>query len=132
MRTILRIIAVVFALSALATLFMAWSFWRHGDMKVLAASGVFGWATFLGWVLTVTLGPYAAVQLWRLRSTGRTSAVVLMAYGFSYNLLGWLPNRPQAKAHTLLLAAAWDLLIALLLLLPSARKACSVQSTSTI
>jgi hypothetical protein len=132
MRIILKIIAIIFALSVLATLSMALRFWHHGGIRALATSGVFGWSTLLGWALGLTLGPYTAVQLWRIRSGGRISALVLIAYGVSYYVLGWLFSRPRAKAPAWVLNVAWEVLIALLLLLPSARKACTAKSASTV
>ena len=118
------------ALSTVETLALVWRFWHFGAMSTLAASGVFGWSTILGWTLTLALGPFAAIQLWRLRSAGRLSALMIAGYCIYYYILGWIYYRPRATGPTLFLRIASYGFTAVLLLLPSAREACSEKPTS--
>src|SRR3972149_5446841 len=46
-------------------------FTTNGGIAALLGTGVFGLLTVLGWLLTLLVGPFAAVQLWRLRPSGR-------------------------------------------------------------
>lgn len=130
-RILLKIVAIVIAFSTISTLALAWRFWHFGAIKTLAASGAFGWSTILGWALTLALGPFATIQLWRLRRAGRLSALVIIGYCVSYYVLGWMLSRHRAIGPTLFLRIAFYVLVASLLLLPSAREACSEKSTST-
>jgi len=56
MRIILRIVAVAIWFAIIGTLLLIWRFWRFGDLATLWASGIFGLITFLGWLLTLTVG----------------------------------------------------------------------------
>jgi hypothetical protein len=132
MRILLKIVAILIAYATISTLALVWRFWHFGAIKTLAASGAFGWSTILGWLLTLALGPFATIQLWRLRRPGRISALVLLGYSVSYYMLGWVFSRPRAKGPTLFLKIAFNGLLVALLLLPSAREACSENSTSAL
>ena len=129
-RILLKIVAIFIGFSTISTLALVWRFWHFGGIKVLAASGAFGWSTILGWALTLALGPFATIQLWRLRRAGRLSALVLLGYCVYYDVLGWMLSRPRGIGPTLFLRIAFYGLLAALLLLPSAREACSEKSTS--
>ena len=93
MRIILRIVAVAIWFAIISTLLLIWRFWRFGDLATLWASGIFGLITFLGWLLTLNVGPFAGIQLWRLRESGRKSSLFLAGCTLLYYLVTWLISR---------------------------------------
>jgi hypothetical protein len=130
MRILLKIVAVFIAFSTISTLAVVYRFWHFGAIKTLAASGALGWSTILGWALTLPLGPFATIQLWRLRRAGRLGALMIVGYCIYYYVLGWMLSRPRAMGPTYFLRIAFYGLLVALLLLPSAQEACSEKFTS--
>jgi hypothetical protein len=64
---LIRIVAVLAAVSVLSTLWFISAFAAAGGLRPLLTSGLLGGLTIVGWVITLVLGPVAAVQLWRFR-----------------------------------------------------------------
>lgn len=67
---------------------LALQFVMNDRIGALLSIGVFGLLTLTSWVLTILVGPFAAVQLWRLRPSGRRATVLLAAFGTLYYLSG--------------------------------------------
>ena len=65
MRMILRILAILTGLEIVHTALLIWRFPHLADLGMTTT--IFGAVTALGWILTLVVGPFAAVQLWRLR-----------------------------------------------------------------
>ena len=119
MKIVLRCIAVclgiVALLETLALLYIATGGWRRLPVGPLALGGM---------GLVVVLGGFAAVQLWRLRQSGRYATLAL--FGF------WLTSLFVGAGLHGQSPTTWDfermsvmVLLAVLLLLPNARRACN-------
>lgn len=124
-RVLLRGVALLSALSVLLTAAFLVRFGSRG-IAALHATGIFGMVTLLGWLITFIAGPIAAVQLFRLRQSGRIAAAVLFATMLVYYVVGLLAFR-QPGAPRLHVVALSAFLCALLtiVLSPAARRACS-------
>lgn len=85
MRIFLRVIAVVIAMAVVLTALMIVQFTFTGGLDDLVRFGVLGFGTIAGWLITLTAGPIAAVQLWRLRRVGLALAVMLCAIALAYS-----------------------------------------------
>jgi hypothetical protein len=113
----------------IGTLLLTRRFWRFGGFGALMATGAFGLITVLGWTLTLAVGPVAAVRLWRLRESGRRTTLLLAVYTLLYYIVsGLFFRQPGAASPKLWLALGGNALLVLLLLSPSARRACKFQS----
>lgn len=126
MRVVLRILAIAVGVEIIQTVSMVWYFWSSNGLKDLAAEGTFGWATFLGWFLTMTLGLFGATQLWRLLSSGRIALSLLAAFAVLYYSLGWLliPQTGTGALSRIGLQIAGNIFLIAILLSPPARRAC--------
>jgi hypothetical protein len=113
----------------IGTLLLIWRFWRFGGLGALMATGAFELITVLGWTLTLAEGPVAAVRLWRLRESVRRTTLLLAVYTLlDYIVSGLFFRQPGAASPKLWLALGGNTLLVLLLLSPSARRACKFQS----
>jgi hypothetical protein len=82
--------------------------------------------TIAGWLLILTAGPVAVVQLWRLRRVGLFLTAVLTGIACVYYLLGLLFFRsPGANVNLLLRAVLINGITLVFLMLPPVRRACS-------
>jgi len=90
MRFVLRVISALTALAVVMTTALALQFVTNDRIGALLSIGVFGLLTLTDWMLTILVGPFAAVQLWRLRPSGRRATVLLAAFGTLYYLSGLL------------------------------------------
>src|SRR5947199_10819315 len=99
MRVILRLVAIVIWWEIIGTMRLIWGFWRLGNLSPLMMDGTVGMVTALGWALTLTVGPFAAIQLWQLRESGRTPSLLLAVYAILYYAVAWLLVR-QTDADT--------------------------------
>lgn len=125
MRIILRILAFGLWFGIAGTFVFFWRFVHHGDFRMLMASGVFGLMTVLGWGLTIGVGPFAAIQLWRLRESGRKASLLVAGYTFLYYIVsGFFFRGPIASIPNILLVLGSKATIVAILLLPSARGVC--------
>jgi hypothetical protein len=106
MRLLIRIVAVLAAVSALGTVWLVAAFAAAGGLRALLASGMLGVLTIVGWVIALVAGPVAAVQLWRFRPSGRRAGILLFGYGLAYYLVGLLALRsPEASIRQIFTAA---------------------------
>ena len=87
---VLRGISVLTSLAVAMTVALFLQFVRTGRIGALLSIGVFGVLTLAGWILTVLVGPFAALQLWRLRPSGRRATAFLAACATIYYALGLL------------------------------------------
>lgn len=127
MRILLRLVAVICALSVVATVVFIARFGTSGISK-LVATGMFGLITLFGWLITLVAGSIAAVQLLRLKSTGRIAAAVLfgtMSAYYVYGLVGIIAFRqPSTFIGPVIAMSAFSLLLVVLVLSPAAKRAC--------
>lgn len=85
-----------------------------------------GFVTLLGWAAMLVVGPFASVQLWRLRKSGWWSATFLVGLAVLYYFLGAVLFRaPNAPLSSVLVAGGANLFFLVVLLSPQARNACS-------
>ena len=132
MRLLIRIVAVLAAVSVLGTLWFVAAFAAAGGLRALLTSGLLGGLTIVGWVLALVVGPVAAVQLWRLRDSGRRAGIILFGYGLAYYVVGLLALRaPEASAWQILGAAAMFALPLVVLLSPRTRSLLSAATSKT-
>lgn len=98
MRVLLRILAVLIGFSTFLQLMVIWRVWRFDGFGELLATGLFAWVTIFSWLLFLLLAPFAVVQLWRLRESGRKSTLFLAGFTVVYYVGGALFFR-QAGVH---------------------------------
>ncbi len=123
---LLRIVAVLAAVSVVFTLRFIVAFASAGGLRSLVATGLLGVLTLLGWVLSVVLGPLVTIQLWRYKESGRLAAVVLFGYGLTYYVMGLLFLRaPGSHVFQIGIAMATYALPLFVVLSPSARRICT-------
>jgi hypothetical protein len=126
MPMVLRGIAAIAAVSVLFTLVLIATIVGPRGVGPLMRAGPLGVMTIIGWVVTIVIGPYAAVQLWRLSHRGRIAGLSLFAFGAAYYLAGlfWL-RAPDAQSGQIIAAAIAYAVPMLVLASPQARRACS-------
>jgi hypothetical protein len=106
MRLLIRIVAVLAAVSVLGTVWFVAAFAAAGGLRALLTSGLLGGLTIVGWLIALVVGPVATVQLWRFRQSGRRAGIVLFGYGLAYYVVGLLALRsPEASTRQVLVAA---------------------------
>ena len=126
MRVVLRIVAVFVAICVILTIFQILQFSFSGGLQALAHSGALGAATIGNWLAILIAGPFASVQLWRLRRMGLYLAALLSGLAFTYYVVGLLSVRaPNAPLRPILAAIIFNGLLTVLLLSPSARRSCA-------
>jgi hypothetical protein len=124
-RVLLRLIALICAFSVVATAIFMTRF-GTGGISALLATGLFGVITLLGWLITFVAGSIAAVQLFRLKSSGRIAAAVLFGTMFTYYFVGLFAFRePGTAAGPIVSMSALLLLLLVIVLLPAAERAVS-------
>ena len=122
MRLLIRIVAILAAVSVLGTVWFIAAFAASGGLRALLTSGLLGLLTIVGWVIALAAGPVAAVQLWRFRPAGRSAGIILFGYGLAYYLVGLLALRsPEASPRQILAAAAMFAFPLVVLVLPRTR-----------
>jgi hypothetical protein len=122
-RLLIRIAAVLTGLNVLGTLWFVAAFAAAvGFGPLVAASPLLGWMTIVGWVISVLVGPVAAVQLWRFRGSGRRAGIIVFGYGFAYYVVALLvPRPPEASVWQAQVAAITMAMPLVVLLAPQAR-----------
>lgn len=128
MRLLLKIVAVILVLCTFMALLQTVQFSLRGSITTLARSGVLGAATIFGWLLLLVAGPFASVQLWRLRRTGLYTAAILSGFFVAYYFAGLLFF--FLRAHNALLwpivgAIIFNGVLVVLLASPAARRSCT-------
>lgn len=125
MDTVLRIVAGIAAISVIFTIWLILLLVSTRGVPTLVGAGPLGVMTFVGWAVTLVVGPFTAVRLWQLKQSGRIGGLILFACGALYYLLGllWL-QIPESQSTQLVVAVIGYALPAVILALPSARRAC--------
>lgn len=105
MRALIKTIAVFVAVSVLATMWFIVAITANGSLPSLFDAGALGVLTLAGWAVSLVAGPIAAVQLWRLRKSGRTAGLIFFGSGLAYYVLGvlWL-RAPEASIKMIVVA----------------------------
>lgn len=123
MRLALRGLAILCGLSAIWTILFLSRFGWSG-LDALVRTGAFGIVTCIGWAITLIAGPFAAVQLLRLRNSGRIAAAVFYGAMAAYYLAGALLFRESGVPWVpLLMTGALAAACLVLLLIPQAKRA---------
>jgi hypothetical protein len=122
MRLLIRLVAILAALSVLGTVWFIAAFAGAGGLRALVSGGLLGVLTLVGWAIALVAGPVAAVQLWRFRQSGRHAGIILYGYGLAYYLIGLFGLRsPEASIPDIFAAAMMYTLPLVVLLLPRTR-----------
>ena len=125
MTALLRIIAVLAAISTVVTVTAAISMFRAGAGPALLSSAL-GVATILGWLITLVAGPVAAFQMWRLKESGRRAGLLLFGYALLFYAVGWFVlASPEAQVLPVITAALSFAVPVAILLSPAARRVCT-------
>ena len=125
MKLLLRVISVLTVIAILWTLLFVIRFYLAGGIPVLMTDMRVALPTMFGWLMTLLLGPFAAVQLWRLRNSGRVATLLLVTYSILYYSYGLLLSRQLGSQITSLLSMIFvNLLILIILVLPATKKKC--------
>ena len=123
MKIALRVIACVIAIAVMQTAVFIVQFAFRGGLGALVRSGALGLTTIIGWLIILTVGPIAAIQLWRLRRRGLLAAITLCGIALTYYVIGLLFLRPpDAPAMPIVAAIAINAFVLSLLLSPAARR----------
>ncbi|HZM94381.1 MAG TPA: hypothetical protein VFB92_13205 [Vicinamibacterales bacterium] len=125
MTIVLRLMSLFIALQVVLTIrAIAWLA-RSGFLAAFVSGGL-GRLTLAAWVMLCVVGPVGAVQLWRLRESGRYAAIVFTTIGILYYMIGGAMYR-SAEAPPLGLAIGLFVpsVLLLILLLPAAKRACA-------
>jgi hypothetical protein len=131
-RLLVRLVAVLAAASVVLTLFFIPGFASAGGLRALVTSGALGVLTIVGWVITLVMGPIAAVQLWRFRETGRRAGIIMFGYGLAYYLIGALGLRSsEASIGQIVIAATIFALPVIVLLSPRTRSLFAAVKSNT-
>jgi hypothetical protein len=116
MRLLLRVIATWNGLSVLVTMLLL------AHLVGRAASAI-TWLLLIGLVVTIPLGVYGTVQLWRLRHKGRYATLVLFGLWGALMLTGIATGQRPSTSEALRLGVV--VLLGCVLLSPAARRTCS-------
>ncbi len=124
MRILIRLVAILAAAVAASSAWELATFIYGGLFLGLLQSGWGGWLLAIGWVIGLIVGPIAAVQLWRVRESGRVAGLALFGSGVILYLLGWLAAGPaNSDLSRVLVQSIMTALPGLVLLLPGMRAA---------
>ena len=127
MKVILRMIAILAALSVVFTVWLIASLAAAGGIRSVAASGLLGILTIVGWLVSLVTGPFVAIQLWKYRESGRRAGMILFGYGLAYYVVGLFMRRhPEANVGQIVAAATMYAIPLVMLAVPTARNACAV------
>jgi hypothetical protein len=122
MKILLRVIACLIGLSVPLTALLIWQLAFRSGLGSLFRFSPIGFMTIVGWLAVLTVGPFAAVQLWRLRRSGLFAASVLSGFVLVYYLSGLLFTRTALPARSILAAVIVNGSLLGLLLSPAARR----------
>jgi hypothetical protein len=115
MKPLLRVIAVWNGFAVFATIVLL--------THIRRVSSVATWVVVIGLVITVPLGVYAAVQLWRLRHRGRYATLALFSFWGAVIITGMVMGQSASVGELSRLAVVAA--AGCILLLPAATRACA-------
>jgi hypothetical protein len=123
MRLLIRLVALLAAISVAGTLWLVATFAATGRLGMLLASGPLGIMTITAWMVALVTGPIAAVQLWHFRVSGRLAGLVFFGSGLLYSGVGlWIARSTGAPTPPIVTAAAAYMFPLGVLLSPGARR----------
>jgi hypothetical protein len=126
LRVFLKIVAGFLALCVVLALLQVIDFALRDDLSALIRSGLLGVSTIVGWLLILIGGPYASVQLWRLRRSGLYASATLSGLGFVYYVVGIIFLRAHnAPFRPVIAYVIFNGVLAALLASPAARRSCA-------
>lgn len=125
MPLLLRVVAATAAASLVLTIWLILQLVIPRGVQPLLDTGPLGFLTLAGWAVTLLIGPIAAVQLWRLRPSGRVAGLIVFGFGLIYYTVGliWL-RAPEALIGDIAVAMLAHAVPVAILALPAARRAC--------
>jgi hypothetical protein len=131
MRIVLRLLAAWTFFSVAKTLVFVVGIWGKGGISWLVGTSLFSHMTALGWLITLVIGPPAAVLLWRQREAGRRASIVFWGSICLYYLLGLTFFRTSGTRYGYTFFGIVCSLIALALLFSAqAKYACRPRKTT--
>ena len=124
MKVLLRLVALCVAAVWFLTLAHFSALAYQGALTPLVKSGAPGALGVVSWLVTICAGPFAAVQLFRLKASGRKLTLLLCGVALAYHLTGvtfW--RTPETPLEPIFEALVWNGLLLGLLLSPAAKRA---------
>lgn len=126
MKIILRIIAVLIATSVLTTAYIFSYYVRLEGMGHLIGLGLPGIMTLIGWILTLSIGPFAVYHLWRLNKAGLILGLIFSGYSILYYVSGILISENiSSPTPQIIINLTFNASTFLILLTPQAKKLCT-------
>lgn len=107
-----RLISLYYTIVTLLTLITVADLFISPRTQALGSTGILEILALAGWALNLTVGPYATVQLWRLKSSGCWSAIVLAGYSALYYAVAFFLKQPEFTISYLI----FDVILVLILL----------------
>ena len=125
MPLLLRVVAATAAVSLVLTIWLILQLVIPRGIQPLLNTGPLGVLTLAGWAVTLLIAPVAAVQLWRLKESGRLAALAVFGFGLLYYTAGyfWLRS-PQSSGGQIVAAIVAYAIPVVILSLPAARRQC--------
>src|SRR4029453_8215376 len=120
MQYALRAVAILAAVSVVGTAVFVAMFARGGGLSELLTARALGVMTLLGWGISLTAGPVAAIDLWRLRERGRRAGILFFGTSVAYYAVALFVKTPDAPVVPILSAMAVFAAPLVLLLLTAA------------
>lgn len=129
MKIVIRLLSITVALIVIGTIFLIVDFLGKSSLLGFLKNGWFSYLTLIGWVLTFTIGPYATIQLWRLRESGLLATASLCLFAICYYSAGaYLAHSPDMTAIIIKILINTACLI--FVLLPKVKKYCNSERTA--
>ncbi len=126
MKLILRLISVLTTIAVLWTIFFIIRIYSSGGMTAMMKDIRLALPTIFGWLMSLLLGPFASIQLWRLKNSGRVATVFLVTYSILYYTYGFLISPQRGSQVTSLLSMIFvNLLMLIFLILPVTKNKCA-------
>ncbi|MCA1561025.1 MAG: hypothetical protein LC804_12420 [Acidobacteria bacterium] len=88
--------AAIAAVSVVFTISLVAIFAASRGVRSMLETGPLGIMTLVGWALTLSVAPIAAIQLWRYKESGRLAGLVVFGFGVVYYVLLSLPQARRA------------------------------------
>ena len=124
---LLRAIALYTALSVVQIAMALVPFTITGQLRGMAASGAFGVLTIASWLLTLVVGPVAAINLFQLKPIGLRLTAALSAAAVLYYLAAiFVLSVPEGQGTPPLGPLIVNAASLTLVLSPTARRACGL------
>src|SRR5437762_2925070 len=99
MKILIRLLAVWFIISVFYTVLLIGIIVSLGNFGKMLSLGLYAYITVIGWVAVLIIGPFAAIQMWRLKPSGRITAMILLFYTAMYYLIAALFVSPPGSSY---------------------------------